>query len=167
MSIFFSPNIGTGLPSTQSQSIFTGATVPLTAKDNNISYENNYEYKSLTHNITITGLTGRATITNNGSKNVTVAFDVTSATNSLKFFDITCVNGTQSITYRGLHAHYGTTLTGTQNLTFAFLNVTKDGTEGTVGTATTGTNYRFIVSTSLPTFVSSTALYNNIYAYQV
>jgi hypothetical protein len=155
-------------PSTASQSIFTGATVPITYKDNAIAYENNYEYASNTHNITITGLDGsRATIIDNGSRKVRVNFIVTSSSTSLKNFTITCVNGSETLVYNGLHAHYGTTLTGTQNLTFAYLNITKDGTEGTVGTATTGTNYRFIVSTTLPNFSSATTLYQDIYGYQV
>ena len=101
---------GSELPSTAGGSIFTGATIPLTYKDNTHDYENNYKYKSATHNITITGLDGRATITGNGTKNVIVAFDVTSSTTSLKNFTITCVNGEQTLEYKGLHAHYGETI---------------------------------------------------------
>ena len=67
-----------------SQSIFTGATIPLTHKDNTIDYENNYVYKSENYNITIAGLDGRATVTNNGTKEVTVSFDVTSAYQFIK-----------------------------------------------------------------------------------
>jgi len=150
------------LPSTNAGSIFTGATIPLTYKDNTIVYENEYEYESATHNITITGLTGRATITGNGTKSVKVVFDVTSATSSLKNFTITCVKDTETLVYNGMHAHYGTTVTGI--LTFAYTNVTKDGNEGTVGT-----NYLFIEtnSTTLPLFSTNTTLWNGIYSYQV
>ncbi len=153
---------GGEMPSTAGGGIFTGATVPLTYKDNTHDYENNYEYKSATHNITITGLDGRATITGNGTKSVTVAFDVTSSTSSLKNFTITCVNGEQTLEYKGLHAHYGTTVTGI--LTFAYVNITKDGSEGVIGT-----NYKFIEtdSTTLPLFSKDSTLWNTIYSYQV
>ncbi len=153
---------GGEMPSTAGGGIFTGATIPLTYKDNTHDHENNYEYKSATHNITITGLDGRATITGNGTKNVTVAFDVTSSTSSLKNFTITCVSGSQTLEYKGLHAHYGTTVTGI--LTFAYVNITKDGSEGTIGT-----NYKFVETdaTTLPIFSSETTLWNSIYSYQV
>ena len=142
------------LPSTAGGSIFTGATIPLTYKNNTHDYENNYEYKSATHNITITGLDGRATITGNGTKNVLVAFDVTSSTTSLKNFTITCVNKKQELTYKGLHAHYGETVTGI--LTFAYNNITHDGSEGTFDTSGLTANYKFIVTSSsdLPIFSS-------------
>ena len=149
-------------PSTGSQNIFTGATIPLTYKDNTHTYENTYIYKSGTHNITIAGLDARATITGNGTKEVTVTFDVTSATSSLKNFTITCVKDTQTLVYNGMHAHYGTTVTGI--LTFAYKNVTPDGSEGTIGT-----NYLFIESTStdIPLFASDVILWNTIYSYQL
>ena len=149
-------------PTTSSQNIFTGATIPLTYKDNTHTYENVYEYKSNTHNITIAGLDGRATITNNGTQNVTVSFDVTSAVSSLKNFTITCVKDSETLVYYGMHAHYGVTITGI--LTFAYKNITKDGTEGSIGI-----NYIFIVtdSTTLPLFSLSNPLWNGIYSYQV
>jgi hypothetical protein len=149
-------------PTTGAQGIFTGATIPLTYKDNTHTYENEYEYSSNSHNITITGLDGRATITNNGSKKVTVSFDVSSGVSSLKNFAITCVKGDETLTYSGLHAHYGTTTTGI--LTFAFNNITKDGSEGTIGT-----EYVFIdtSSTTLPCFSTATTKWQNIYSYQV
>jgi uncharacterized repeat protein (TIGR02543 family) len=158
---------GAELPSTAGGSIFTGATIPLTYKNNTHDYENNYEYKSATHNITITGLDGRATITGNGTKNVLVAFDVTSSTTSLKNFTITCVNGEQELTYKGLHAHYGTTVTGI--LTFACNNITHDGSEGTFDTSGLTANYKFIVTSSsdLPIFSSTTTLWNTIYSHQL
>jgi uncharacterized repeat protein (TIGR02543 family) len=158
---------GAELPSTAGGSIFTGATIPLTYKNNTHDYENNYEYKSATHNITITGLDGRATITGNGTKNVLVAFDVTSSTTSLKNFTITCVNGEQELTYKGLHAHYGQTVTGI--LTFACNNITRDGSEGTFDTSGLTANYKFIVTSSndLPTFSDNTTLWNTIYSHQL
>jgi hypothetical protein len=155
---------GTSLsfPTTSSQNIFVGATVPLTHYNNTIAYENNYEYASNTHNITITGLDDRATIINNGSKFVVVNFDVSSDESSLKNFMITCVKGYEILTYKGLHAHYGVEISGI--LTFAFLNITPDGSEGLIGT-----NYVFIEtnSTTLPLFPSETTLFNGIYPYQV
>jgi hypothetical protein len=158
---------GAELPSTAGGSIFTGATIPLTYKNNTHDYENNYEYKSATHNITITGLDGRATITGNGTKNVLVAFDVTSSTTSLKNFTITCVNGEQELTYKGLHAHYGETVTGI--LTFAYNNITHDGSEGTFDTSGLTANYKFIVTSSsdLPIFPENTTLWNTIYSHQL
>jgi hypothetical protein len=134
----------------------------LTYKDNTHTAENTYLYKSATHDITIAGLTGRATITGNGTKSVTVAFDVTSATSSLKNFTISCVKGTETVVHNGMHAHYGTTATGI--LTFAYTNVTKDGSEGAIGT-----NYLFIETdaATLPLFASTTTLWNGIYPYQV
>ena len=158
---------GAELPSTAGGSIFTGATIPLTYKNNPHDYENNYEYKSATHNITITGLDGRATITGNGTKNVLVAFDVTSSTSSLKNFTITCVNGEQELTYKGLHAHYGETVTGI--LAFAYNNITHDGSEGTFDTSGLTANYKFIVTSSsdLPIFSSNTTLWNTIYSHQL
>ena len=61
-----------------------------------------------------------------------------------------------------MHAHYGTTVTGI--LTFAYKNVTPDGSEGTIGT-----NYLFIESTStdIPLFSSDSTLWNTIYSYQL
>jgi hypothetical protein len=158
---------GAEIPSTAGGSIFTGATIPLTYKNNTHDYENNYEYKSATHNITITGLEGRATITGNGTKNVLVAFDVTSSTTSLKNFTITCVNGEQTLEYKGLHAHYGQTVTGI--LTFAYNNITRDGSEGTFDTSGLTANYKFIVTSSsdLPIFSENTTLWNTIYSHQL
>jgi hypothetical protein len=149
-------------PTTTSQSIFTGATIPLTYKDNAHANENTYVYASQTHNITITGLDGRANITNNGTKTVTVAFIVTSATSSLKNFTISCTNSFGTKTFTGMHAHYGTTCTGI--LTFAYKNITKDGGEGTIGT-----NYLFIetASNALPLFTNDITIWNGIYSYQL
>ncbi len=151
---------GGGVPPTAG-GMFTGATIPLTYKDNTHEYENVYNYSSA-YAITISGLEGRATITGNGTNNVSVAFDVSSSTSSLKNFIITLESDEQTLTYKGLHAHYGTTVTGI--LTLAYTNITKDGSEGTIGT-----NYKFIEtdSTTLPTFSLNTTLWNTIYSYQV
>lgn len=148
-------------PSLDGGVTFTGATIPLTYKDNTHTAENVYQYKSASHNITITGLDGRATIIGNGSKNVTVTFDVTGATSSLKNFTITCVKGTETVVYNGMHAHYGTTVTGI--LTFAYTNVPKDGSEGTIGV-----EYLFIETNAatLPLFVNATTPWQGIYSYQ-
>ena len=64
--------------------------------------------------------------------------------------------------YKGLHAHYGVTVTGI--LTFAYKNITKDGSEGTINT-----NYKFIVTDygTLPLFTNDATLWNGIYSYQV
>ena len=142
-------------PTSNGGGIFTGATIPLTYKDNTHANENTYVYKSQ-YNITIAGLTG-VTITGNGTKEVTVLFDVTSAISSLAEFTIT-VNG---VVYKGLHAHYGTTVTGI--LTLAYTNVPRSGT-GTVGV-----EYLFIetADTALPRFTSTTTLWNGIYSYQL
>jgi hypothetical protein len=61
-----------------------------------------------------------------------------------------------------MHAHYGTTCTGI--LTFAYNNITKDGSEGTIGT-----NYLFIetASNALPLFTKETTRWNGIYSYQL
>ena len=152
---------GGGSPSITTGGLFTGATIPLTYKDNTHTYENTYEYKSAGYNITITGLSGRATITGNGTKEVSVAFDVTSATSSLAEFTISLSDGTNTYTYKGLHAHYGTTVTGI--LTFAYTNIPR------TGTGTIGTEYKFIetASTELPLFATTTTIWNTIYSYQV
>ena len=151
---------GGGVPPTAG-GMFTGATIPLTYRNNTHEYENVYNYSSA-YAITISGLEGRATITGNGTNNVSVAFDVSSAVSSLKNFTITLESEEQTLTYKGMHAHYGTTVAGI--LTFAYTNITKDGSEGTIGI-----NYKFIEtdSTTLPTFSSNTTLWNTIYSYQV
>ncbi len=151
---------GGGVPPTAG-GMFTGATIPLTYRNNTHDYENVYNYSSA-YAITISGLEGRATITGNGTNNVSVAFDVSSAVSSLKNFIITLESDEQTLTYKGMHAHYGTTVTGI--LTFAYTNITKDGSEGTIGT-----NYKFIetASTELPLFADDTTRWNTIYSYQV
>ncbi len=152
-------NVSGGTPPISTGGLFTGATIPLTYKDNTHDYENTYEYNSANYNITITGLTGRATIIGNGTKSVSVAFDVSSATSSLAEFVISLSDGTNTYTFNGLHAHYGTTVTGV--LTLAYTNIPR------TGTGTIGTEYKFIESAELPSFSSSTTLRNTIYSYQL
>jgi hypothetical protein len=139
---------------------FSGATIPITYKDNTHAYENNYVYKGSNHNITITGLDTRATIVNNGTKEVEVQFDVTSATSSLQEFTITLTNDDETLSYKGMHGHYGQVATG-DSLVLAYTNVPRTG----VGTL--GTEYVFIEDTTLPYFSSETVLWNGIYSYQV
>jgi hypothetical protein len=152
-------NVSGGTPPVSTGGLFTGATIPLTYKDNTHDYENTYEYNSANYNITITGLTGRATITGNGTKSVSVTFDVSSATSSLAEFTISLSNGTNTYTFNGLHAHYGTTVTGV--LTLAYTNIPR------TGTGTIGTEYKFIESAGLPLFSSATTIWNTIYSYQL
>ena len=154
-------NVSGGTPPISTGGLFTGATIPLTYKDNTHDYENTYEYNSANYNITITGLTGRATIKGNGTNSVSVAFDVSSASCSLAEFVISLSDGTNTHTFNGLHAHYGTTVTGI--LTLAYTNIPR------TGTGTIGTEYKFIetASTALPVFASATTLWNTIYSYQV
>ena len=153
-------------PSTAGGTIFTGATVPLTYKDNTHDYENNYEYKSSTHNITITGLDGRATITGNGTKNVLVEFDVTSDTSSLAAFTISCEEDVETdpetIVYKGLHAHYGTAVAGI--LALACKNLPPEGDSGDIDV-----HYEFVVATNtdIPGNINASALWNGVYPQQV
>ena len=105
-------NPGGGTPTdSRVGTLFTGATIPLTFKNNTNIYENEYEYKSERYNITITGLNSVATITGNGSKNVKVTFAVGSSTNSLTMFNINITNGTESYNFVGRFFYYGTEVT--------------------------------------------------------
>ncbi|MCK9470293.1 MAG: BspA family leucine-rich repeat surface protein [Bacilli bacterium] len=149
-------------PTTSASGLFTGATIPLTYKDNVNEKEVNHIYKSNDYDITISGLEGRATITNNGTKEVLVEFDVSSDVSSLKNFTITLTKGNQTLTYKGLHAHYGENITGTNCLTFAYTNIMPDGSEGTIDI-----NYKFIETAGPPIFSSNSNSWNTIYSYQV
>ena len=150
---------GGQMPSTGS-SLFTGATIPLTYKNNTNEKETKLEYKS-TYDIYITGLDGRATITGNGTKSVLVEFDVSSSVSSLKNFTIELKNGAKTVaSYKGLHAHYGEEVTGI--LTFAYTNIPPDSGVGTIGV-----EYKFIETTTPPYFSATTTLWNTIYSYQV
>ncbi len=149
---------GGQMPSTGS-SLFTGATIPLTYKNNANEKETKLEYKS-TYDIYITGLDGRATITGNGTKSVLAEFDVSSSVSSLKNFTIELKDGAKTVaSYKGLHAHYGEEVTGI--LTFAYTNIPHSG----VGTI--GVEYKFIVTADLPYFGNPTNLWSTIYSYQV
>src|SRR5690554_5903603 len=57
-----SGNGGGEFPTTSAGGLFTGATIPLTYKDNVNEKEVNHIYKSNDYDITISGLEGRATI---------------------------------------------------------------------------------------------------------
>ena len=126
--------------STQSQSIFTGCTAPLTYLNDSA---NVFEYKSATHNITITGLNSIATISGNGTKSVSVTIDTTSTTDRQTAFTITCSNNGQSLTYNGIAFHYGIDVTNGNCLAVA---------------QTLSNNqiaYIFIESSSLPLFATN------------
>ena len=143
---------GGGGVSTQSQSIFTGYTAPLTWLN---STNNVFTYESATHNITITGLNSIATITGNGTKSVTVTIDTTASADRQTAFTITCVKDTQTLTYNGIAFHYGSDL----------------GSGNCLAVAQTLTNnqiaYVFIESASLATFSSNTTRWNSVYSHQL
>ena len=143
---------GGGGVSTQSQNIFTGATAPLTYLN---STNNAFEYKSDTHNITITGLDNISTISGNGTKSVTVTISTSATSNSQTPFTITCVKDTETLIYNGIAFHYGSVLQSGYCLAVA-------------KTATNATpDYIFIESNSLPTFAGATTTWNDVYAYQI
>ena len=146
--------IQSGSPSTQAQSIFTGATAPLTYLN---CTENQFVYESATHNITISGLDNIATISGNGTNQVTVTFNVSGTSNTQTPFIITCVKDTETLTYNGLAFHYGSEVADGNCLAVA---QTLTGTPLDIG-------YVFIESASLPLFSSNTTLWNNIYSYQI
>ena len=138
--------------STEPQNIFTGATAPLTYLN---STNNVFEYKSDTHNITITGLNNVSIISGNGTKNVTVTINTTSSSDRQTAFTITCVKGNETLTYNGIEFHYGSTLQSGYCLAVA-QSITSNQI-----------NYMFIESSSLPIFTSDTALWNNVYSHQI
>ena len=143
---------GGGSVSTQSQSIFTGYTAPLTWLN---STNNVFTYESATHNITISGLDSIATISGNGTKSVTVTIDTTASVDRQTAFTISCVNGDQTSTYNGIEFHYGSDL----------------GSGNCLAVAQTIENnqiaYVFIESASLPVFSSDTVTWNGIYSHQL
>ena len=138
--------------STQSQSIFTGYTAPLTWLN---STNNVFKYESATHNITITGLSGVATITGNGTKSVTVTIDTSSSSDRQTAFTISCVNGEQELTYNGIEFHYGSDVASDNCLAVAQTLI-----DGQIG-------YIFIESASLPLFDDNRASWNGVYSYQI
>ena len=143
---------GGGSVSTQSQSIFTGYTAPLTWLN---STNNVFTYESATHNITISGLDSIATISGNGTKSVTVTIDTTASSDRQTAFTISCTNDNQTLTYNGIEFHYGSDL----------------GSGNCLAVAQTIANnqiaYVFIESASLATFSSNTATWNSIYSHQL
>ena len=143
---------GGGEISTNSQSIFTGYTAPLTWLN---STNNVFKYESATHNITITGLESIATITGNGTKSVTVTIDTTASSDRQTAFTITCTKDNQTLTYNGIEFHYGSDL----------------GSGNCLAVAQTLANnqiaYVFIESASLPTFDTATTRWNSVYSYQL
>ena len=141
-----------GSVSTQSQSIFTGYTAPLTWLN---STNNVFTYESATHNITISGLSAIATITGNGTKSVTVTIDTSSSSDRQTAFTITCVNGEQELTYNGIEFHYGNDVASGNCLVVAQTLINDQ-----IG-------YIFIESASLPLFNSNTASWNSIYSHQI
>ena len=141
-------------PSTQSQSIFTGWTMPLTYLN---STDNVFVYESATHNITLTGLDSVGAISGNGTKKVTLTMNVSGTSNTQTPFTITCVNGNETLTYNGLAFYYGSELADGNCLAVA---QTLTGTPLDIG-------YVFIESASLPVFSGDTTLWNNVYAYQI
>ena len=145
-------NVSGGSVSTQSQSIFTGYTAPLTWLN---STNNVFTYESATHNITITGLSGIATITGNGTKSVTVTIDTSSSTDRQTAFTITCVNGEQELTYNGIEFHYGSDVASGKCLAVAQTLINDQ-----IG-------YIFIESNSLPLFINNTASWNEVYCHQI
>ena len=127
--------------------LFTGATIPLTFKNNTNIYENEYEYKSEHYNITITGLDSVATITGNGSKNVKVAFAVSSSTNSITMFNINITNGTESYNFVGRFFYYGTEVADGNCLGVASKILPESGTGDF-------SNFEIIESSTYPLFSS-------------
>lgn len=137
---------------------FTGATCPVTFKNNPNIYENEWEYKS-DYNITITGLNSVATITGNGTKNVKVAFDVTDSTDSITLFNIHLSN---EIDFEGRFFYYGAEIPSNHCLAVHTKYAPETGTAGNFTD-----NYGFIVSTTYPLFLSQTTLWNNVYPHQI
>ena len=143
---------GGGGVSTQSQSIFTGYTAPLTWLN---STNNVFTYESATHNITITGLDSIATISGNGTKSVTVTIDTTANANRQTAFTISCSNGDQTLSYNGIEFHYGSDL-GSGNCLAVAQTIANDQIA-----------YVFIESVSLPLFSTNTTSWNGIYSHQL
>ena len=128
----------------------TGATVPITYKNNQHEHENIYEYTS-DFDITITGLSDDANITGNGTKNVIVEFDVSSSNSKIKNFNISMSNGRN---FTGIYAHYPVEVTGI--LVFYFDHVSNPEYEEDFD------EYYFIEGNTLPTFTNDAdASYEN------
>ena len=152
---------GTGTPTDSGVgTLFTGATIPLTFKNNTNIYENEYEYKSEQYNITITGLDSVATIIGNGSKNVKVTFAVSSSTNSITMFNINITNGTESYNFVGRFFYYGTEVADGNCLAVASKILPESG-------AGDFSNFEIIESSTYPLFPDSTSSWEGVFSYQI
>ena len=140
--------------------LFTGATIPLTFKNNTNIYENEYEYKSERYNITITGLDSVATITGNGSKNVKVAFTASSSTNSITMFNINLTNDTESYNFVGRFFYYGTEVAAGNCLAVASKILPESGTGDF-------SNFEIIESSTYPLFSSNTVSWAGVFSHQI
>ena len=153
------PGVGTPTDSGVG-TLFTGATIPLTFKNNTNIYENEYEYKSERYNITITGLDSVATITGNGSKNVKVAFAVNSSTNSITMFNINITNGTESYDFVGRFFYYGTEVADGNCLVVASKILPESG-------AGDFSNFQIIESSTYPLFSTDTVPWEGVFSHQI
>lgn len=137
-----------------SSTIFDGATTILAYKSMS---ENRFDYTSAGYNLTIDGLSGVATIINNGTKSVGIIVDVTSSTSTAISFTITCTKESEEIVYDSKVFYYGTELGAGNCLAVA---ETLAGSPKAIG-------YTFIESATLPVFNLGSGLWNNIYSYQI
>jgi hypothetical protein len=134
--------------------IFSGATKPLTYKG---MTDNVFNYTSNDYNLTLSGLDSVATISGNGTKSVSVTFNVSGTSNTTTTFTFTCTKENETLTFEGTAFYYGTELGDGNCLAVA---ETLSGTPLAV-------SYTFIESSSLPLFGSITALWNSVYSYQI
>ena len=154
-------NPGGGTPTDSGVgTLFTGATIPLTFKNNTNIYENEYEYKSEHYNITITGLDSVATITGNGSKNVKVTFAVSSSTNSITMFNINITNGTESYNFVGRFFYYGTEVADGNCLAVTSKILPESGTGDF-------SNFDIIESSTYPLFSTNTVSWKGVFSHQI
>jgi len=139
--------------------LFTGATYPVTYRTDTV--DNVYNYKSQNYNITITGLDSVATITGNGTKDVTVTFTTTSTTDAITLFNIETVKGTETYNFMGRFFYYGTAVAAGNSLTVVSL------IELDSGAGTLGIDFNFVESASLPLFSVNTASWNTYFSHQI
>jgi hypothetical protein len=121
--------------------IFSGATKPLTYKG---TTDNVFNYTSNDYNLTLSGLDSVATISGNGTKSVSVTFNVSGTSNTTTTFTFTCTKENETLTFEGTAFYYGTELGSGHCLAVA---ETLSGTPLAV-------SYTFIESSSLPLFGS-------------
>jgi hypothetical protein len=139
-------------------SVFTGATYPVTYQTDTV--DNVYNYKSEDYNITITGLDSVATITGNGTKDVTVTFATTSTTDAITLFNIQIVKESEIYNFMCRFFYYGTEVATGNALTVVSL------IEPDSGAGTLGTNFNFVEG-SLPVFSSNTSSWNTYFSHQI